>query len=141
MKLIVQETGAKLRLRGKDSGYLEGSNNEESQEPLHLCVSCTDYQGYQVAKKMAMDVIQSTLQEYKTFRLNAGLECPKLHVKVTEHPVIVSHRKQQDANTAGAAAAGGAAGGASGTPGRNGPATSGPAGAALNNDVRPPSPA
>ncbi|CAD7971866.1 unnamed protein product [Amoebophrya sp. A25] len=95
MKLIVQETGAKLRLRGKDSGYLEGSNNEESQEPLHLCVSCTDYQGYQVAKKMAMDVIQSTLQEYKTFRVSAGLECPKLHVKVTEHPVIVSHRKTE----------------------------------------------
>lgn len=29
----------KLRLRGKGSGYKEGPEKKESNEPLHLCVS------------------------------------------------------------------------------------------------------
>ena len=29
----------KLRLRGKGSGFKEGPNKTESEEPLHLCVS------------------------------------------------------------------------------------------------------
>lgn len=29
----------KLRLRGKGSGYKEGPEKRESNEPLHLCVS------------------------------------------------------------------------------------------------------
>lgn len=29
----------KLRLRGAGSGYKEGPENRESEEPLHLCVS------------------------------------------------------------------------------------------------------
>jgi hypothetical protein len=29
----------KLRLRGRGSGYKEGPEKRESQEPLHLCVS------------------------------------------------------------------------------------------------------
>ncbi|CAD7961744.1 unnamed protein product [Amoebophrya sp. A120] len=91
MKLIVQETGSKLRLRGKDSGYLEGEEQKESDEPLHLCISCTCWHGYQQAKKMAMDVIQLTLQEYKHYKLSCGLECQRLHVKVTEHPVITEN--------------------------------------------------
>ena len=29
----------KLRLRGRGSGYKEGPQNKESDEPLHLCIS------------------------------------------------------------------------------------------------------
>lgn len=30
----------KLWLRGMGSGYKEGLTHEESEEPLHLCISC-----------------------------------------------------------------------------------------------------
>lgn len=34
----------KLRLRGKGSGFKEGPKQEESKEPLHLCISSRFYQ-------------------------------------------------------------------------------------------------
>lgn len=36
VKTTKSEDVAKLRLRGKGSGYKEGNNKEESKEPLHL---------------------------------------------------------------------------------------------------------
>ena len=32
----------KLRLRGKGSGYKEGPSKLESEDPLHLCISCRE---------------------------------------------------------------------------------------------------
>ena len=39
----------KLRLRGKGSGFKEGPKQEESKEPLHLCISSRFYQQYMMA--------------------------------------------------------------------------------------------
>jgi hypothetical protein len=39
----------KLRLRGKGSGFKEGPRQEESKEPLHLCVSSRFYDKYLLA--------------------------------------------------------------------------------------------
>ena len=36
----------KLRLRGKGSGFKEGPKQEESKEPLHLCISSRFYAQY-----------------------------------------------------------------------------------------------
>jgi len=36
----------KLRLRGKGSGFKEGPRQEESKEPLHLCISSRFYDKY-----------------------------------------------------------------------------------------------
>lgn len=36
----------KIRLRGKGSGYREGATNEESEDPLELCISTLDYGSY-----------------------------------------------------------------------------------------------
>ena len=36
----------KIRLRGKGSGYREGATNEESDDPLELCISTLDYGSY-----------------------------------------------------------------------------------------------
>jgi hypothetical protein len=67
MKKIVATSDAKLRLRGKGSGYLEGFYKTESPEPLHLCVSCTTKEG-QVA-----DVTASGGYTPETFRLKLSL--------------------------------------------------------------------
>ena len=39
-----QERGGKTRLRGVGSGFLEGAEQKEVNEPLHLCISCKEEQ-------------------------------------------------------------------------------------------------
>ena len=91
MKKIVAQTNAKLRLRGRDSGYMEGMTRQESNEPLHLCISCTNHTGYQMAKKMSLDIVQGMYREYQMFKENQGIPLQFLPTPVvTEHPVIHS---------------------------------------------------
>jgi hypothetical protein len=39
----------KLRLRGKGSGFREGPTKEESNDPLHLCISSRFFDKYKIA--------------------------------------------------------------------------------------------
>ena len=41
--------GVKMRLRGKGSGFLEGYDKKESQDPLNLCISSKDKNKYKYA--------------------------------------------------------------------------------------------
>ena len=52
MKRIFKLTQSKLRLRGKGSGYLEGYNKQEADEPLHLCISSTNSEQYGNARRL-----------------------------------------------------------------------------------------
>jgi hypothetical protein len=61
-----QET-VKLRLRGRGSGYKEGPNNRESDEPLHLCVSAKFYDKYKKACILVQELIINIYDEYKRF--------------------------------------------------------------------------
>jgi len=88
MKNIVARTDAKLRLRGKGSGYLEGLARQESQEPLHLCVSCTNRRGYAEAARMVSELLDHVYEDYRHYCHANRIECPS-HLKVTirEHPL------------------------------------------------------
>ena len=57
----------KLRLRGKGSGFREGPRQEESREPLHLCISSRFYDKYLVACNMAQELLLNVYEEYKKF--------------------------------------------------------------------------
>ena len=65
----------KLRLRGKGSGFKEGPKQEESNEPLHLCISCRYQDKYLVACKAVEDLILSVYADYRRF-------CDKHSMKV-----------------------------------------------------------
>jgi hypothetical protein len=85
MKKIVDASGAKLRLRGKGSGYLEGPLKQESPEPLHLCVSCTTQKGYNDAVQAVSEILESVYTDYRKFRKARRLpEVPELKVSVRE---------------------------------------------------------
>jgi hypothetical protein len=91
MKRIVKQAGfdAKLRLRGRGSGFLEGSQKQESQEPLHLCVSCKDYQGYKAAVDQVEELLQDIYAEYQQYCLIKSQPYPdKLRVLRHEHPLL-----------------------------------------------------
>lgn len=66
MKDIVSKSGgsAKLRLRGKGSGFVEKDTNEESPEPLQLCISCPEERGYNIARRSAEDLLLKVYAEY-----------------------------------------------------------------------------
>lgn len=88
MKEIVARTDAKLRLRGRGSGYLEGLNRQESPEPLHLCVSCTTRRGYAEAARLVSELLERIYVEFREFRSSLGVTAPRdLKVTIREHPL------------------------------------------------------
>lgn len=88
MKEIVARTDAKLRLRGRGSGYLEGLGRQESPEPLHLCVSCTSRRGYAEAARLVTELLDRVYEEYREFCAGRGVSAhPDLRVTIREHPL------------------------------------------------------
>lgn len=75
MKRIIEESNKidpktesiKLRLRGQGSGYREGPNNLESEEPLHLCVSSKYQEKYESACSLVEDLLKTVYGQYRSF--------------------------------------------------------------------------
>lgn len=71
MKRIVDSCGnsdyndVKLRLRGKGSGFKEGPHNQESDDPLHLCISSKNYDTYGYACSLVEELLQTVYDEYR----------------------------------------------------------------------------
>ena len=80
MKKIVATSDAKLRLRGKGSGYLEGFYKAESPEPLHLCVSCTTREGFDDAVFQVTQLLESVLEQYAVYCKEKNMHAPQLSV-------------------------------------------------------------
>lgn len=74
MKDIVSKSGgdAKLRLRGKGSGFVERDTNSESNEPLQLCISCPRQEGYNIAARMVEDLLLRVYGEYDSWCAERG---------------------------------------------------------------------
>ncbi|CAJ1330711.1 unnamed protein product [Effrenium voratum] len=86
MKDIVKKSGdvAKLRLRGKGSGFAERDTGEESPEPLQLCISCPTQRGYDVARKCAEELLLSVYDEYEDWCSEKGLDVEMPTIRMTE---------------------------------------------------------
>jgi len=63
----------KLRLRGKGSGFKEGPNKQESNEPLHLCVSSKFPDKYNKACQLVSDLLDKIFEEYKRYCYKHGM--------------------------------------------------------------------
>jgi len=96
MKKIVQQTDAKLRLRGVGSGYFEGSGQKESSEPLQLCISCTSAEGYKTAVRLTEDLLKKVHDEYRQFCNENGLQVPDLQINLSENRMMSSPRGAPD---------------------------------------------
>jgi hypothetical protein len=59
--------GVKLRLRGRGSGYKEGPENKESDEPLHLCISSKNAEEMQKACLLVDELLKKIFEDYKEF--------------------------------------------------------------------------
>mmetsp|Transcript_77462 Transcript_77462/g.205640 ORF Transcript_77462/g.205640 Transcript_77462/m.205640 type:complete len:419 (-) Transcript_77462:119-1375(-) len=86
MKSIAEKTGAKLRLRGRGSGFLEGPEQQESSDPLMLCVSAPNAWAYQEAKRLVRELLEGVHVAYGGFCTQAGRATPDLSIQVHEGP-------------------------------------------------------
>jgi len=66
----------KLRLRGRGSGFKEGPSQQESDEPLHLCVSSRFYDKYLLACHLVQELLMSVYEEYRDYCTKTGKDCP-----------------------------------------------------------------
>lgn len=69
MKNIVEHSGngTKLRLRGRGSGFLEGSKKRESSDSLMLCVSAPNEVAFQEAKRLTTELLVGIYRDYRQF--------------------------------------------------------------------------
>lgn len=74
MKEIAQGTGAKLRLRGRGSKFLEGPEQQESSDPLMLCVSAPDPASYEKTKRHISSLLEDIYAQFRDFQQTEGGE-------------------------------------------------------------------
>mmetsp|Transcript_65471 Transcript_65471/g.211093 ORF Transcript_65471/g.211093 Transcript_65471/m.211093 type:complete len:337 (+) Transcript_65471:78-1088(+) len=86
MKEIAEHSGAKLRLRGRGSGFLEGPEQQESEDPLMLCISGPDAGSCWEAARAVRELIEGVHEEYRQFCRSAGQSVPDLRIHVHEGP-------------------------------------------------------
>ncbi|KAF4702909.1 hypothetical protein FOZ63_009417, partial [Perkinsus olseni] len=79
-------SNAKLRLRGQGSGYLEGAVRQESPDPLHLCISCINRDGYLAAVEETKTLLRRVYTEWRNFQINKGRGDPgMMEIQMKEH--------------------------------------------------------
>eukprot|EP00928_Gymnodinium_smaydae_P070030 TRINITY_DN53977_c0_g1_i1.p1 TRINITY_DN53977_c0_g1~~TRINITY_DN53977_c0_g1_i1.p1 ORF type:complete len:378 (-),score=63.64 TRINITY_DN53977_c0_g1_i1:136-1182(-) len=79
VKRIAETSGAKLRLRGRGSGFLEGYEQKESSDPLMLCVSSQDAHGYETAKRLVTEHLEEIYAQYSRSHPRKAVPRVKLH--------------------------------------------------------------
>lgn len=86
MKDIAAQTGAKLRLRGRGSKFLEGPEQIESAEPLMLCISVEGQDSYIEAIDRVTKLLEGIYSDYTEFCALTGKSAPQLWVTMHEGP-------------------------------------------------------
>jgi len=86
MKDIVSKSGgdAKLRLRGKGSGFVERDTKSESHEPLQLCISCPRMEGYTISKRLCEALLMEVYAEYDKWCAGRGMSERAPRIRMTE---------------------------------------------------------
>mmetsp|Transcript_5702 Transcript_5702/g.13146 ORF Transcript_5702/g.13146 Transcript_5702/m.13146 type:complete len:336 (-) Transcript_5702:83-1090(-) len=84
MKAIAAKTGCRLRLRGRGSWFLEGPNQEESSDPLMLCVSSPSEKDHLKAVHLIEELLRSVYAEFQDFCEKEGWPVPELRVRRNE---------------------------------------------------------
>jgi hypothetical protein len=60
----------KIRLRGKGSGYKEGPKNEESKDPMELCISSLNMLSYMRCSQAIENLLLNVYYQYYLYQCN-----------------------------------------------------------------------
>ena len=64
----------KIRLRGRGSGYKEGPKNEESKDPMELCISSLNFVSFTRCSAEIENLLQQIYYQYYTYQCKNILE-------------------------------------------------------------------
>ncbi|EAS33056.2 KH domain-containing protein [Coccidioides immitis RS] len=68
VKHIQQETGCRVQIKGRGSGFKEHGTNQESDEPMYLHVLGPDPNEVQKAKELCEDLLANVKEQYERFK-------------------------------------------------------------------------
>jgi len=87
MKSIAENTGAKLRIRGRGSGFCEGPEQKEaSDEPLMVCISAATRESFDSAVEDVESLLEHVQDQYREFCRDRKMPAPKLSVVQNKQP-------------------------------------------------------
>ncbi|TKX18702.1 KH domain-containing protein 5 [Elsinoe australis] len=72
VKHIQSETGARVQIKGRGSGFYEHDTGVESDEPMYLHVAAPDPAQVERAKELCLDLLGNVKQQYNDFKERAG---------------------------------------------------------------------
>ena len=67
----------KIRLRGKGSGYKEGPKNEESKDPMELCISSLNMISYMRCSQAIENLLLQVYYQYYLYQCNNNMTSDK----------------------------------------------------------------
>ncbi|RMZ83771.1 hypothetical protein DV738_g856, partial [Chaetothyriales sp. CBS 135597] len=94
VKHIQQESGCKVQIKGRGSGFMEHSTGQESDEPIYLHVTAPQPQQVQKGKELCEDLLASVRQNYEHFKANPPPQRPESY---TDGYGADAHRNQYSA--------------------------------------------
>ncbi|XWX00848.1 hypothetical protein V2A60_008871 [Cordyceps javanica] len=68
VKHIQQETGCRVQIKGRGSGYIERDTNQESDDEMFLHVAGPDLVMVEKARDLCKDLIENVREQYEEFR-------------------------------------------------------------------------
>ncbi|KAJ1961962.1 aconitate hydratase [Dipsacomyces acuminosporus] len=72
MKYIQSTTGCRVQVRGRGSGFIEGTSGAEAFEPMHLFVSAYNEDVLKQAKDLCRSLIDTIHSQYQEFKEGGG---------------------------------------------------------------------
>ena len=70
VKHIQQETGCRVQIKGRGSGFMEHSTGQESDEPMYLHVAGPQPQQVEKAKELCEDLLVNVRANFEHFKAN-----------------------------------------------------------------------
>ena len=87
----------KIRLRGKGSGYKEGPKNEESKDPMELCISSLNIFSYYKCSQDIENLLRGVYHQYYLYQCNNKKNnsdnndnCPIVMKKILKYQYVVN---------------------------------------------------
>ncbi|KAL5397848.1 hypothetical protein PMIN06_010748 [Paraphaeosphaeria minitans] len=72
VKYIQQETGCKVQIKGRGSGFMEQQTGAESDEPMFLHIAGPKPEGVEKAKELCEELLNKVRSDYQSFKENAS---------------------------------------------------------------------
>lgn len=68
VKYIQQETGCKVQIKGRGSGFVEPQSGQESDEPMYLHIAGPRPEGVEKAKALCEELLENVKNDYQAFK-------------------------------------------------------------------------